>query len=133
LKREVGLWIDQHRTVMVSVIDEKQEIREVRSNVEKALRSSVPIKVTDSDVKGISNPTEAIESGFGNRLNEYYDGVVSLLRSADMIWIFGPGEAKVELQKRLEQAKMGGRISKVETVAKMTDRQIADKVRIHFA
>jgi len=58
--------------------------------------------------------------------------VVSLLRNADSIWIFGPGEAKVELQKRLEHQDLGARIVSVETVDKMTNRQIAAKVRQHF-
>jgi hypothetical protein len=47
--------------------------------------------------------------------------------------LFGPGEAKGELKKRLERKKMGGRIAAVETVDKMTDGQIAAKVRKHFA
>lgn len=69
---------------------------------------------------------------YGNHLNGYYDGVVSLLRNAEAIWIFGPGEAKVELQKRLELQDLGARIISIETVDKMTNRQIAAKVRDHF-
>ncbi|MCX6555193.1 MAG: hypothetical protein NTZ12_09310 [Candidatus Aminicenantes bacterium] len=46
--------------------------------------------------------------------------------------IFGPGEAKGELKKRLERDGLGGRIAAVETVDKMTDRQIAAKVRKRF-
>jgi hypothetical protein len=41
--------------------------------------------------------------------------------------------AKDELKKRLEKSKLGGRITGVETVDKMTDRQIAKKVRQYFA
>ena len=55
-----------------------------------------------------------------------------MIRDADSIWIFGPGEAKVELEKRLKQEDLGGRIVGVETVDKMTDHQIAAKVRDHF-
>jgi hypothetical protein len=46
--------------------------------------------------------------------------------------IFGPGEAKGELKKRLESNNLGGRIVGIETVDKMTDRQIAAKVRQYF-
>ena len=46
--------------------------------------------------------------------------------------IFGPGEAKGELKKRLKKSKLDGRIARVETVDKMTDRQIAAKVREYF-
>jgi hypothetical protein len=132
MKREVGLWIDHHKTVMVTIVNEKEEIREVRSNVEKSLRRPSAIKVEDLEVGGVSKPEDVSDRRFGNRLGEYYDGVVSLLRNADLIWIFGPGEAKNELKKHLERANLGARISSVETVDKMTDRQIADKVRLRF-
>ena len=66
---------------------------------------------------------------FGNRLNTYYDEIVSVIRGANSIQIFGPGEAKGELEKCLESAGLKKRIIGIETVDKMTDRQIAARVR----
>jgi hypothetical protein len=65
-------------------------------------------------------------------LNKYYDEVIAAIRDAESILIFGPGEAKGELGKRLERDKLGGHIIAVETIDKMTDRQIAAKVREYF-
>jgi hypothetical protein len=48
------------------------------------------------------------------------------------ILIFGPGEAKDELQKQLEGQALGERIVGMETADKLTDGQIAAKVRQHF-
>ena len=58
---------------------------------------------------------------------------IACIRDAESILILGPGEAKGELKKRLEKSKLGGRIAGVETVDKMTDRQIGAKVRQYFA
>ena len=69
---------------------------------------------------------------FTGHLNKYYDQVISCIRDAESILIFGPGEAKVELQKRLENEALGGRVAGIETVDKMTDRQIAARVRQRF-
>jgi len=69
---------------------------------------------------------------FGNYLKDYYDTVISHLRDADSILIIGPGEAKGELQKRLEADALGGHIVGVETADKMTDGQITAAVRQHF-
>ncbi|MGH8502631.1 MAG: hypothetical protein ACREVE_09190 [Gammaproteobacteria bacterium] len=55
------------------------------------------------------------------------------IRDAESILLFGPGEAKDELKQRLEGNNLAGRVVGVETVDKMTDRQIAAKVRQHFA
>jgi uncharacterized membrane protein YqiK len=44
----------------------------------------------------------------------------------------GPGEAKGELKKRLVRNKLHGRIVGIETIERMTDREIAAKVRRYF-
>ena len=58
--------------------------------------------------------------------------VIACIRDAESILILGPGEAKGELKKRLERNKLGGRIVGIETIDRMTDRQIAAKVRRYF-
>ncbi|MGA7540896.1 MAG: hypothetical protein WBW93_19235 [Steroidobacteraceae bacterium] len=66
-------------------------------------------------------------------LNIFYDAVIAALRDAESFIIFGPGEAKGELKKRLAKRKSGRRIAAVEAADKMTDRQIAAKVREYFS
>jgi len=58
--------------------------------------------------------------------------VISNIRDAGSILIFGPGEAKDEFKKRLEKDNLGDRIVGIETAEKMTDPQIAAKVARHF-
>jgi hypothetical protein len=72
------------------------------------------------------------EAVFMGHLAAYFEEVVSYLRNEPAIFIFGPGEAKRELKKRLEKDKLGGRIVGIETADKMTDNQIAAKVRERF-
>ena len=69
---------------------------------------------------------------FTGHLNIYYDAVIASMRNAESILIFGPGEAKGELRKHLKRAKLDGRIVGIETIDKMTDRQISAKVRQYF-
>jgi len=49
--------------------------------------------------------------------------VIASISNADAILVFGPGEAKSELKKRLDRAKFGGHITVMETTDKLTDRQ----------
>jgi len=69
---------------------------------------------------------------FAAHLNRYYDEVISHIRDAESILLFGPGEAKGELEKRLAAKGPSGRIVATETVDKMTTPQIAAKVREYF-
>lgn len=70
-------------------------------------------------------------TGILNHLNSFYDEVLPYLCDAEIIQIFGPGEAKGQLKARLEKEGLKGRIIEIETTDKMTDHQIAAKVRNH--
>ena len=65
-------------------------------------------------------------------LGKYFDEIIAHIRDAELIQIFGPGEAKSELAKRLEVGGLKARIVEMETMDKMTDNQIAAKVREYF-
>jgi hypothetical protein len=129
MKTTVGVWLDHRKAVIVDGTDKGEEITLIISKVEKQLRRS-----GDSPLKGHyeSQHVPADDSRqrtFTGHLNIYYDAVIASIREAESILIFGPGEAKGELQKRLESNNLGERIVGIETVDKMTDRQIAAKVR----
>ena len=127
--KEAGLWIDHRKAVIVVVTDQGEETRLVISKAEKQLR-----RTGDSPLKGPYEPqqvpaSDSRQKTFTGHLNIYYDAVIAVIRDAESIMIFGPGEAKGELKARLEKNNLGGRIMGIETVDKMTDGQIAAKVR----
>jgi hypothetical protein len=122
MKKEIGLWIDHRKAVVVMVSDEGEEVKEITSYMDKHVRFS-------SGASEDGSSEDVRDRQFENHLNSYYDAVIAVIRDGDSIQIFGPGEAKGELEKRLESKELGGRIVSVETVDKMTDRQIAAKVR----
>ena len=132
MRTRAGLWIDHRKAVVVAVTDEGEETALIISKAEKQLRRS-----GDSPLKGSfeSRRVPADDSrqrSLTGHLNLYYDAVIACLGKAESILIFGPGEAKGELKARLDKDGLGGRIAGIETVDKMTDRQIAAKVRQHF-
>lgn len=130
--KEVGLWIDHRKAVIVSIENEIETILEIKSNMEKHVRFSDDTRSKVAKSSHGSNAEDMRDRKFGEHLDDYYEGVVSLIRSADSIWIFGPGEAKVELETCLKKNDLGERIVGVDTVDKMTDQQVAAKVRDRF-
>jgi stalled ribosome rescue protein Dom34 len=124
-----GLWIDHRKAVIVTVSDEGEATRLVESNVERHVRYSGGVHSGASHESQPGTGEDTRERHFEGQLNKYYDEVIERIRDAEAILIFGPGEAKGELKTRLERDGLGARIVGVETVDKMTDRQIAAKVR----
>jgi hypothetical protein len=124
VKHQVGLWIDHRESTIVIVTAEGEETKRVTSNMEKHVRFSGGAQ-TDSE-------EDTRDNKFSGHLSKYYDQVIKSIGDAESILIFGPGEAKGELEKRLAEKGLRGRIVGTETVDKMTDRQIAAKVRQRF-
>lgn len=128
-KPDVGLWIDHKKAVIVSISEKGEEISLTISGVEKH-----PSRKGDSPLKGSYEAQkvpadDTLQRAFIGKLNIYYDTVIDNIRNARSILIFGPGLAKTELRKRMEKKNLGRLIVGFEVVDKMTNRQIAARVR----
>jgi len=133
MSTHVGLWIDHRKAIVVAITGKEEATELIRSKAEKQPRRS-----GDSPLKGSYEPQQvpaddSRQRTFAGQLNTYYDAVIARIGAAESILLFGPGEAKIELKERLDADQLGGRVVGIETVDKMTDRQVAAKVRHHFA
>lgn len=128
---KVGLWIDYRKTIIVSVMEKWEEIKKVVLVSEQYLQYSI-----DSNLQGSYSPLQIPanyipQTIFQERINIYYDEVIASICDANSILIFGSNTAKDELKYRLEMNKLGDRIIGVETVDRMTERQISAKILQH--
>jgi hypothetical protein len=126
MNKKVGLWLDHNKAVIVSITNDGEERRIITSDMEHYVRYS-------SNVPGDGSVEDVRDRRFWNHLGEYYDKVVAHIGEAMSIQIFGPGEAKYELKKRLESEGMLNNIVSVDDADNgLTDRQIAKRVRERF-
>ncbi len=133
MKRVVGLWIDHRKAVIVAVVGEGEDvILTMKSHMEPHVRFAGGSRSKGQHESLEVMAEDAQERRFAHHLNTYYDEVISHIGYAEAILLFGPGEAKAELEKRLESKGLARQIVAVETTDKMTERQIAAKVRQHF-
>jgi stalled ribosome rescue protein Dom34 len=127
MQKKAGVWIDHRQAVIVTAGGGGKEINRIQSNLEKHVRRpSEHARSTDN------GPEDQCDRAFTGHLSRYYDKVISRIGNAESVLILGPGEAKEELKERLESNPPHGRMIVLETMDKMTDRQIAEKVRRHF-
>ncbi|MFA6979578.1 MAG: hypothetical protein WC209_09670 [Ignavibacteriaceae bacterium] len=121
MNRKVGLWIDHTEAVIVSLTGNLGEVKSIPSEIEKYVRlSDGAQKISMEEIR---------YRRVNNHLKKYYDEVISLVKDAESILIVGPGAAKFEFKKRLEGEKYKRRAVNLETADKMTEPQIAAKVR----
>jgi hypothetical protein len=125
MNKQVGLWISRTKAVIVSIANNVEGRRIITSDMEHyVLYSTV--------VPGDGSPEEIRDRRFWNHLGEYYDKIIAHIRDATEIQIFGPAEAKYELEKRLEKEGLAQNIVSIEDTEKMTDLQIGIKVQKRF-
>ncbi len=133
MSTKVGIWIDHRKAIVVDISEQGEKIEEIVSGVEKQLQ-----RAGDRPLEGNYESTKVPaddrrQRDFTKHLNIYYAAVITAIRDAESILIFGPGEAKGELKEQLEKNHLDGHIVDIETVDKMTNPQIAAKVRAYFA
>jgi hypothetical protein len=132
MKKDIGLWIDHREAIIVILTDGGEEIKHITSKNGKHIRySGSSHSKTPNGLKEVTAEDQRDRKS-GNQLNKYYDEVIGCIRDAQSIQIFGPGEAKGELEKRIEHEGLKAHILAIETADKMTDHQISAKVRERF-
>ncbi|MFN0078006.1 MAG: hypothetical protein ACKVY0_16235 [Prosthecobacter sp.] len=128
----IGLWIDHRKAVIAFVSNLGEQLQVILSHADRqpgringkrssAVHESLLLRADDVQ-----------DRKFGQHLNTYYDEIIACVHEAESLLIFGPGEAKSELGKRLARKKPAGRTLRVVAADKLTDQQIAAKARDYF-
>ena len=125
MKRMAGVWIDHKKAVIVSASEGHVTTQTVESDV-----AAHPHYAGQQDGGG----EKKYEERHRQRLEQFYDEVINRLGTPEGLLIFGPGEAKLELKERLGRSRAPSLpVVEIETADKLTDAQIAAKVKEHFS
>jgi len=132
MEKQIGLWIDHKKAVIVILEDDKEEVKQIQSDMEKHARFRGGARTKAAYSPNFFTAETQVDRRFNEHLNKYYSQIISQVTGAKSLFVFGSGEAKHEFEKRLKSGKR--RIPKlhVENADKMTDRQVAAKVRKYF-
>jgi len=132
MSKQLGIWIDHKKAIMVIQSDQGENIQKIESGMGRHIRYRGATHPRTPYSAQYQQGDDQLDNKFTEELNKFYGKVIAHIRMADSVLIFGPGEAKSELEKRLVHEKVKVQVVGIETADKMTDRQIAAKVRRHF-
>lgn len=132
----VGVWLD-HCQAQLFWSDDDANIEEQEINSEFQKEGEPTDNVEPAAEPGhVGGGVEHahLENRRAEQLKHYYKRLDKVLRSADRIYLFGPGQAKKELAKFLREDKgLRARIEGVENAdKKLTQNQKAARVREFF-
>lgn len=130
--KNIGLWIDHKKATLVIQTEHGENIQQIESEVGRHVHYRGASNSKSPFSAQYQQGDDQLDNKFTEQLNKFYEKVIAQIREADAVLIFGPGEAKGELEKRIAHEKVNVPVMKIETADKMTDRQIAAKVRLYF-
>jgi hypothetical protein len=129
-----GVWLD-HREALLFWADEKAEIHVDRTESGYQEEAEPTDRApTHGPIPGAGVMAHAsLDRRRKEQLNHYYKSLAKTLRPAEEIYLFGPGLAKKELAKAIQEHKdMAGKLKGVENADHMTEAQKAAQVRKFF-
>ncbi len=134
MEKLFGLWVDHEKAIIVSITNGNHQIIHVKSDIEGHFQLKDDSQsISPSNLQG--NTIESkMDSRYHKYLNIYFQHIIDALKEAKHIFIFGPGEAKIELKKRIEKNNiLLNKISGIEASDKLTEPQIVAKVKKYFS
>ncbi|MBP7635036.1 hypothetical protein KBA41_12775 [Candidatus Ozemobacteraceae bacterium] len=130
MEKQIGVWVDHRKAVIVTIWEEKETVQIVHSSLET---TGHPLGVASQYGGQDMQADDTLQRHSATYLKKFYADIASYVKNADSIMLMGPGEAKVELRKNLESRMMGDNIVEVIPADKLTEREVTLKVRAYYA
>ncbi|WP_242084903.1 hypothetical protein [Aestuariivivens sediminis] len=130
---KVGVWIDKKEAIIVTLNHEKVRLNTILSNIELFHvhgGSGTRLKGGPQDVVQDRKYLEREK----HQMKRYFDDIISEIKEANTIVIFGPSEMGQKLHKEIElnHNVLAGKIVEVAKADSMTKNQIKTWVQSFF-
>jgi hypothetical protein len=133
MKKKIGIWIDHKEAILVSIGGGQTRVERIESHAESHFRPSGGWKAAGTSVAQSVSKEQKADERRKHQFHNFYQMVIKKTGKADNIFIFGPGEAKLELAKEIEKIKdQHDRVAAVEASDRLTENQIVAKVKSFF-
>lgn len=132
MKKQTGIWIDSTKAIIVTLDGKEESITEILSDLEnRVYHDKEGDKGSFFGGQHIDSQ-KTFDERKKNQINAYLKDIISNVNESDELYIFGPAEAKIKLEKKIQQEKSGiaSKLKSVETADNnMTSNQIVAKVK----
>jgi hypothetical protein len=133
MKKKIGIWIDHKEAILVSIEGGQTTVERIESHAESHFRPSGGWKAAGTSVAQSVSKEQKADERRKHQFHNFYRMVIKKIGEAGNIFIFGPGEAKLELAKEVEKIKsQHSKIAAVEVSDRLTENQIVAKVKSFF-
>lgn len=134
MEKKVGIWLDSEKAYIISLIDGKEKLERIESNVESRVRYKGEKKSFSRIGGQLFNPQKKKTKRKNQQLKNYFQSILKKTNDAEKIYIFGPAETKTGLNKEYGKHKeLQNKVLRVDNSGKLTENQMIAQVREVFA
>lgn len=134
MEKKVGIWLDSEKAYIISLINGREKLEKIESNVESRVRYEGEKKSFSRIGGQLVNPQKKKTKRKKQQLQSYFQNILKKTKDAGNIYIFGPAEAKTGLKKEYGRYKeLQKKVLRVENSGKLTENQMIAQVREVFA
>jgi len=133
MSKKTGVWLDRKKAYIVTLKDDTHKLNVIDSNIDFRLREDGEGKLYTRFGNQYGTHEKSKGARMEQQLKVYYKTITDALSEVDELYIFGPAEAKNELNKALMEQSVAVKISGIETSGKLTENQIVAAVKDHFS
>ncbi len=133
MEKKVGIWLDNEKAYIITLIDGNENVEKIESNVETRVRFKGETKSYSRLGGMFINPQKKKTKRKKQQLKKYFSNILSRTKDASGIYIFGPADAKTNLKKIYQKEKtFNNKLRKVEASNRLTENQMVAKVKEVF-
>ncbi len=133
MDKKTGIWLDKNQAYIVSLENESHTLKIIESNAEFRVREDGEGKTYTRFGDQFGTKEKSKKAKLNQQLKDFYKTIISAVSDADELYIFGPAEAKNDLNKMiLEHNHLAGKVKAIESEDKLTENQIVAAVKKYF-
>jgi hypothetical protein len=131
--RNIGVWIDTQEATIIELLGSKVATKKLRSGITSKPRVEGEVSRKTTRASTGFDYQSSQKAHFENALSQFMKVVAHEIVQADSLFIFGPAEAKLQLDKEVRKSISGIRVAAVEPCDRLSDAKKVEKVRAFFA
>ena len=133
MKTQTGIWLDKEKAYVINLAEGKHNIKTIESDISKRER----FEGEGKKYGRFGSQFLSMENKKKNRLKKQFDdylrNIISVIKTADEIVLFGPAEMKIDLEKIiLKDNNLKAKLVAVKPADSMTENQMVAWVRDYF-
>ena len=131
--KNIGIWLDQKEANIITLTDDKKELKTIYSEIETRERFPGEGKQFGRFGEQYINDEKSKKNRIEDQTNRYLNEIALVLSKADNIMIFGPAQTKNKLEKIIHNnSNLVTKLKDVINADQMTENQKVAYVKKYY-